>query len=175
MLFFSIRLGFSVGALIVLAGCATTYQKDGFSGGFSEVQLGENVWQVSFEGNGYTRGQRAQDLALLRSADLTLLKGYTHFGLAESRASAAQSTYTTPTSSSTNFSGSSYGNSFTGRANTSTYGGNTVFISKPSTVNTVVMFKGQPAAASSVFDASFICNSMAAKYEVTCEALLSKK
>ena len=175
MLISSIRLGFSACAVMALAGCATAYQKEGFSGGFSEVQLGENVWRVSFEGNGYTRGQRAQDLALLRSADLTLLKGYTHFGLADSRASTSNSTYTTPTTSATNFSGSTYGNSFSGRANTTIYGGNTVFISAPSTVNTVVMFKGQPAAASSVFDASFICNSMAAKYEVTCEALSSKK
>lgn len=158
----------------VLSGCATAYQKDGFSGGFSEVQLSENVWRVNFEGNGYTRGQRAQDLALLRSADLTLLKGFSHFGLLDSKADTSHSTYTTPTTSSTKFSGSSYGNNFAGRATTTTYGGNTMFISKPSTENTVVMFKGKPSGGGMVFDAVFICNSIGQKYETSCEALTPK-
>lgn len=34
--------------LAVMFGCATAYQRVGFSGGFSETQLGENVFQVSF-------------------------------------------------------------------------------------------------------------------------------
>src|SRR5258708_35613196 len=42
--------------LLVLSvlSCATGYHAHGLSGGFSETQLDENVFQVSFKGNGYT-------------------------------------------------------------------------------------------------------------------------
>ena len=60
---------------IILSACATTYQPQGLSGGFSETQLDTNVFKVSFRGNGYTHAERAEDLALLRSAELTLKNG----------------------------------------------------------------------------------------------------
>ena len=55
--------------VLALTGCMTAYQPDGLTGGYSEVQLSENVWRVSFKGNGYTSRERAVDMALLRSAD----------------------------------------------------------------------------------------------------------
>ena len=55
---------------LVLSACATTYQSESFSGGFSETQLDKNVFRVSFQGNGYTRAERAEEMALLRSAEL---------------------------------------------------------------------------------------------------------
>ncbi|GIX25986.1 MAG: hypothetical protein KatS3mg122_3217 [Caldimonas sp.] len=69
----------AISLAIFLGGCATTYQPEGFSGGFSETQLDTNVFRVSFRGNGYTRAERAEELALLRSAELTLKNGFTHF------------------------------------------------------------------------------------------------
>ena len=57
-----------------LLGCATAYQPQGLSGGFTETQLAPDVWRVSFSGNGYTKGERAEDFAMLRSAELTLGK-----------------------------------------------------------------------------------------------------
>jgi len=46
--------------IALLAGCATPYQHRGFTGGFSETQLDENVFQMRFNGND-TYDQRAAD------------------------------------------------------------------------------------------------------------------
>jgi len=40
--------------VILISGCATTYQPQSFTGGFSETQLAENIFQVLFNGNAYT-------------------------------------------------------------------------------------------------------------------------
>jgi len=152
----------------VLSACATAYQRDSFSGGFSETQLDENVWRVTFAGNGYTREQRVEDFALLRSAELTIGKGYTHFVLAGSKSSSEIGAFTTPTTSNTTGSAYRSGNYIYGNATTQTYGGQTVFVSKPSTTNTVIMFKSKPDGQGMVYDAKFICQSLGQKYEVTC-------
>jgi hypothetical protein len=152
-----------------LLGCATAYQAQGLSGGFTETQLAENVWRVSFQGNGYTRRDRAEDLALLRSAELTLQSGYTHFGLADSRTNNDVSAFTTPATYRTTGSATVSGNNIYGSSTTRQIGGDTMFINKPSTTNTVVMFKGAPEQRGTVFDAQFICRSLGAKYEVSCK------
>lgn len=145
-------------AAVLVSGCAATYQKAGHAGGFKETQLSENVWRVSFSGNGYTRSERAEDFALLRSADLTLLNGFTYFALANSRNETNVSSYTTPITATTKGSKTRY------------YGGDTVFVSIPTANNTVVMYKAKPDTAMA-FDARFICASLGKKYEVSCEAL----
>ena len=162
-----------IAAVSILAGCATAYQPEGLSGGFTETQLDTNVWKVSFAGNGYTRGERAEDFAMLRSAELALANGFTHFAFASSRTGTETSTMTTPTTSYSSGNASVYGNSVYGNSTTRTYGGNTVFISRPSTNNTVVMFKEKPDLNAMVYDANFICNSLGTKHKVVCNA--SKK
>ena len=154
--------------VLILSGCATAYQPTGFSGGFSEIQLADNVWQVSFEGNGYTKDKRARDLALLRSADLTLQQGYTHFLIADSANSHELSTFTMPATSYTT--GSIYGSGryAYGNATTTTYGGGTSLIKKPETTNVVHMFRGKPDVPFMVYEAAFICTSFGQKYDVTC-------
>ena len=142
----------------VLASCASPYKPAGFGGGFSETQLGENVWRVSFRGNGYTAGERAEDFALLRSAELTLSNGFTHFAFANSRVDSSMAAVTSPTVSQTS------------GATTTTSGGGIVFIRRPSATNTVVMFKGKPGDSTLAYDATFVCGSLGAKYQVTCGA-----
>ena len=66
---------------VLLSGCATPYKPDGLMGGFSERQLGQDVFVVSFQGNGYTRDQRARDFLLLRCAEVTLSHGGKYFRL----------------------------------------------------------------------------------------------
>lgn len=156
--------------IVTLSACATAYQRDGFTGGFSETQLDENVWRVTFEGNGYTREQRAEEFALLRSAELTLEKGYTHFGIAGSRSSSETGAVTTPTTSYTTGNAYSSGNYAYGSATTRTYGGQTFYVSKPSTTNTVVMFNGKPEVQGMIYDARFICQSIGQKYGIICGA-----
>ncbi|HWA64090.1 MAG TPA: hypothetical protein VG939_22165 [Caulobacteraceae bacterium] len=63
----------------LLASCATTYDKEGWTGGFSEQQLGPARWRVVFSANGYTSRETAQTYWLYRCAQLTLEKNYTAF------------------------------------------------------------------------------------------------
>lgn len=151
--------------IFLIAACATPYQKSGLSGGFSETQLDENVFRVSFRGNAYSRGERAEDFALLRCAELALEHGYTHFALTDSTTeSKTTSAYTAPTTSYTTGSAYAAGNTVYGSARTNTYGGNTIYMSKPKAVNTVVMFKGKPDLTGMVFDARFVYESIRKKY-----------
>jgi hypothetical protein len=48
-----------------LTSCATGYRPVGFGGGYSATQLDENLFQVSFRGNGYTCQEKASHFALL--------------------------------------------------------------------------------------------------------------
>lgn len=150
-----------------LSGCATTYQRKGFSGGYSETQLGENIFQVSFLGNGYTRGERASDFALLRSAEVTTENGFRYFIVVESGKDSSLSTYTTPTQSHTTGSAYGYGNTAYGSATTTTTGGQTYIIRKPSTTNMILCFKEKPNVAGLIFEAEFVKKSLRQKYSIT--------
>ena len=67
---------------VVLAGCATPYRPyDGFHG-YYDVQLDDNVYMVSFVGNSSTTSDTNINYALLRSAQLTLQKGFHYFTIA---------------------------------------------------------------------------------------------
>src|SRR5215470_7563257 len=61
------------------AACATPNKTSGFNGGYSETQLSQNSWTVTFQRNGYTSHERATDFALLRSADVALEHGFNYF------------------------------------------------------------------------------------------------
>lgn len=150
----------------LLAGCATSYQAQSFSGGFSETQLDKNVFRVTFKGNGYTQSERAEDFALLRSAELTLKHGFTHFAIIDGRQSNDYGVMTTPTQSYTTGSVTSYGNTAYGSAHTTTTGGQSFIIKKPSSTNTIVCFNGKPENGMFVYDAQFIYTSLTAKYGI---------
>ncbi|MGE0666920.1 MAG: hypothetical protein AB7O49_10230 [Sphingomonadales bacterium] len=159
-----------VASVLGLGACATGYQSQGFTGGFTETQLDRNVFRVTFNGNGFTSASRAEEMALLRSAELTIAHGYRFFVLAASRTNTNVSTYTTPTTSTTNVSGTVTGNHFSGSGTTTTYGGQTYYVSKPESNNLVIMYPDRPAIDAMVFDAQFICQSVGTKYKVICGA-----
>lgn len=163
--------------LLFISACATTYQPQGLSGGFSETQLSENIFQVSFNGNGYTDKQQASDFALLRSADLALEHGYDFFAIAQAENDVDVSSYTTPLTAHTTGYSNSYGSLNTfggystysgstyGSANTYFTGGQTTIINRPNSNLTVVMFKQKPKDIF-VFDANFLQNSLRTKYQL---------
>jgi hypothetical protein len=65
---------------VALAGCATGYQAKGaFSSGYSDVQIDENTYRVSYEGNGFTGKEEVDSMLIYRSADLTVQRGYDWF------------------------------------------------------------------------------------------------
>jgi hypothetical protein len=160
------RTFIAVSAVLSLVACATAYQPQGLSGGFTETQLDKNIFRVSFKGNGYTNADRAEEMALLRSADLTLKHGFTHFIIVDGKSRADFGAYTTPIQSTTTGSASVYGNTAYGRTTTTTTGGQSFLITRPSTTNTIMCFDGKPEINGLVYDAQFVFNSLAQKYGV---------
>jgi hypothetical protein len=145
-------------AIFIMSGCATKYQSTGFSGGYSETQLGNNIFNVSFRGNGYTSRERASDFTLLRSAELSLQNGFKYFIITNSEK--YTNLYTTPKSYNT--SGNINGSSF--NATTTQSGG--ITFRKPSTNNTIVCFKEKPKINGIIYKANFIVKSIKTKYEI---------
>lgn len=149
----------------LLQGCATSYHKSNFNGGYSETQLSENIFRVSFSGNDYTGGERVADFVLLRSAELALQNGYAFFAVIDEKDVSSSYTYTTPITSNTSASVYGYGKYANGNATTTTYGGQTYNITSPGLVNTILCFKEKPKDAFS-YDAKFIFKNISAKYGI---------
>jgi len=68
---------------LLMIGCATGYQKKGISGGYSDAQIDENSYRVTFTGNGYSSKEQVENMLLYRSAELTNEKGYDWFSVNE--------------------------------------------------------------------------------------------
>lgn len=154
--------------MFILTGCATTYQADSFTGGFTETRYAEDVFEVSFNGNGYTSEQRASDLALLRSAELTLKSGYKYFVVFSGDTKSGVYSYTTPKQTVTTGTVQTYGNTGYVNAQSQTYGGQTYNVAKPTATKIFKMFKEEPLQSQMRFNAAFICESIGSKYNVTC-------
>ncbi len=65
-------------AACLLAGCATAYQPDGVSGGYSQNLQGSTA-QISFRGNAMTTPETLHSFVLRRCAEVTLQDGYSYF------------------------------------------------------------------------------------------------
>ncbi|WP_163140498.1 hypothetical protein [Arhodomonas sp. KWT] len=162
--------------IILLGGCATAYQPQGMTGGFSETQLDTNVFTVVFKGNAFTDRDKANDFAMLRSAELALEHGFKYFLIVDAQQYSKNSTYRTPTTVTTNVNANtygaaySYGNSTTynastyGTATTTVSGGQTYNISKPRTSNTIVCFTEKPQGFA--YNAGFLVKSLKQKYDI---------
>ena len=154
---------------LLLASCATGYQEQGLTGGFSETQLSKNIFRVSFNGNAYTSAERAADFTLLRSAELANENGFDYFAIIDEDQSTQLSTYTTPTQSHTTGNVYVTGNTATGSATTTTTGGQTYIYSKPRSTNTILCFHDKDQASGIVYEAQFVIRSIREKYELVGE------
>lgn len=128
-------------AALLVTGCVTStpYQPLGVTGGYTELPLSADTYQIRFNGNGMTSAPRAQQMALVRAAELTLLKGYDRFLIIDNQEWTQQSQFTTPAQATTTINSSTYGNYGTATANTTVSGGDTMTINKPR-ANLVVRF-----------------------------------
>jgi len=69
---------------LLCASCATSYDSSSLlTGGYSETKLAPDVVRVVFRGNSSTSKERAQNLALMRAADLSLQAGFPYFTVLE--------------------------------------------------------------------------------------------
>jgi len=80
----------ALAAACLLAGCATAYQPDGVSGGYTDQLRNGNTAQVSFRGNGLTTPEALHSDILRRCAEVTLQDGYSYFVLAHIEAPSAE-------------------------------------------------------------------------------------
>lgn len=106
-------------ALVSLAACQTPYQPEGLGGGYEDVRLSDDTFEIRARGNGYSTEGHTRDIILLRAAELAKQNGFTHFQILDGSMRQSQRTYTTPGYSSTT--ANVYGNS------TATLSGNTVY------------------------------------------------
>jgi hypothetical protein len=137
-----------------LAACATPYQRDGLRGGYEEVQLDENVFRVSFQGNAYTSPRKVTDYILLRSAELTLEKGFRYFQVAGVSDETMRTAVPLPATATTTVAGN--------QATTVVSGGGLLGFTFPSGSQTIVCYKEKPATYA--FNAEFIAKSLGELY-----------
>jgi hypothetical protein len=150
---------------VVLSGCATPYQSNRFTGGFSETQLSSNVFKVYFSGNGYTSDERAADFTLMRSAELAYTHGFAYFIIVDEQSGASYSTVTTPTTTytTTNVTGTG-GDTAYGTSTSTTVGGETYVIRKPAKQNTIICFNEKPPVQGVAYESQYVVQSIRAKY-----------
>ena len=103
---------------IGLAGCATDYQPQGFTGGYSDYLTAPDEAVVTFHGNGYTPAERVVQMAALRCADVTLVHGYRYFVLMSVADLNGTTSFTTPGYAHTTGYANAFGNFATGSATT---------------------------------------------------------
>lgn len=153
--------------IISLSGCATSYHGQNFfySDGYRDSQLDENVFRVTFYGNGYTSPDRVSDFVLLRSAELALNEGFQFFALVNPQDYASVSSYTTPSSTNTTFSATQSGPNIYGTASSTTSGGQSYFISKPSRSAIAVCFDVKPEGIFS-FSSRYVYDSLTSRYGI---------
>lgn len=149
----------------VLTGCATAYAPSGMSGGYRESQLAEDVFKVTFQGNGYTKLDEVQEMALLRSAEVVSERGFTHFVMLDEQSHIEQKAFTTPIQARTTGTVSSYGTTSYVNARTQYTGGQTFTSNHPMVTNLVRAYKTAPQGEGLVYSARFIIDSLGPKYK----------
>jgi hypothetical protein len=156
---------------MLVSGCATGYQRQSWTGGYTDMKLQDDIFKVSFKGNAYCHQERAEDFVLLRSAEVAIENGYKYFIIIDERSATRTSTYTTPVTAQTYGTASVYGGPgyAQGSYSGTTYysGGETYVIHKPSMTNTIKCFKEKPGNAPViVYDAEQIKNNIKNQYNL---------
>jgi len=148
---------------ILVSGCATGYHRQGFTGGYTDMKLQDDIFKIGFRGNAYCGSNKAENLALLRCAEVTLNNGYKYFVIIEGKSGVETSLYTTPATAQTY--GTSYGGVYQGTTTVS--GGQTYTYHKPGASYTIKCFKEKPENTSTiVYDAEQIKNNIKARYNL---------
>jgi len=82
--------------LLALASCATDYQPQGFTGGYSDYLTAPDEAVITFHGNGYTAPERVGQMAALRCAEVTLQHSYRYFIIIGASDLSGTTSFTTP-------------------------------------------------------------------------------
>jgi len=161
-----------IALILILSGCATGYKKQGLTGGYTDMKLQDDIYKVGFKGNGYCGVERAENLALLRCAEVALNNGYKYFIILDEKSLIQTSSVTTPATANTQGTVNSYGTQGSYSGTTTYSGGQTYTYNKPSTSNTIKCFQDKPDNISTfVYDADQIRTNIKTQYNIKDEAL----
>jgi hypothetical protein len=94
---------------ILFASCATPYQSQGLTGGYSDFLTAPDEATIMFHGNGYTPAERVVLMTALRCADVTLQRGYRYFVVTGAADVSGHFSFTTPGYATTYGSANAYG------------------------------------------------------------------
>ena len=150
--------------LLILGGCATPYQPEGAMGGFYETRIDENVYRVSFRGNAYTSLDKATYFTMLRSAELTLEKGYNHFLVIDEEQYFKEVTSKMPDRTSYSTQVRKSPDRIRLKVTVKNYPGQEITTYKPRSSNTIMMFKYPPA--DEYFDARYVKRTIENEYNL---------
>lgn len=162
---------------LTLTACATPYQPEGFSGGYSETQLDTDKFKVNFRGNAIIQSDVVNDYALLRASELALNNGFNYFEILSSKDSVKVDYITTPVSAHTTSTYNTHGtlNSYgnygtysgytTGNSYTTFSGGNTTAFRKPHS-NMLIQCYKEKDSNKALFDANFLIKTLVAKHKI---------
>jgi len=128
-------------SILLISGCATPYEPQTWRGGYTDVQINTDSFIVSFKGR---EPLRTKQMALLRSAEVTLEHGYAYFVIAQVDDLSTIETYT---SSYRNDPETSWG--YDTRIHTT---------KRPHYVYTIICYEGKPATPS--YSARMIVDNM---------------
>lgn len=152
--------------LLLLSGCATSYQQEGATGGFNDYQVSKDTFMIKFRGNGYTKKDRAADFSLLRAAEVTLKNGYSYFAIIGGNVDTANSSFTTPASYNTYGTANTYGNTSYINATTYQTGGQTFNVSRHTSTLQIKCFKKEQKLNTTLYDAKMVQSSLKAQYNI---------
>jgi hypothetical protein len=86
----------ALAAALITSGCAAYGPNNFWTGGYTDTQLAPDVFRITFQGSAWSGAQNAQDLAMLRAADLTVKNGFSYFAIMTSAEGAWRGSVTTP-------------------------------------------------------------------------------
>jgi len=101
--------GMALLCAVLLASCATPYQAQSLTGGYTEFLTAPDEATVMFHGNGYTPAERVVIMTALRCADVTLQHGYRYFVITGAADVSRHWSSTTPGYATTHSYASAYG------------------------------------------------------------------
>ena len=145
-------------------------------GGYSSLQLDDNVFQVSFKGNAYISQENVNEFTLLRCAEIAKENKYPYFVIMTTKEYSKISSYTEPvvatTNRNNNFYGSAnrYGNqvNYFGYSNenstTTITGGNTIYYNKPRNTSIIICYKDKPNGIS--YNSDLLIKMLKSKYSI---------
>jgi len=161
------RLYLTVLCILFISGChigSSYHEADNmWHLGYSDVQLNENVYRVSYAGYQIPQNE-CDEFALMRASEIAKDKGYRYFRILNEQQSASSQAFYMPGSTQTSGTISRYGN-FAQMNATSYASGFMATVNYPVSTLMIELLRNRPEA-SDVLDAEIVWKSLANKHGV---------